>query len=100
MSSSSIRSQCTHLAMALALIAAHGTASSQAAAQPAAAAASATVIQTGTTLKMRPVKPGPPASVPHPPNPTPGGTSIGPKKPTSISPGMAASAVISAPTAK
>ena len=99
MFNSSIRSQSTHLAMALALIAAHGTAASQSAAQPSAAA-STSVIQKGTTLKMRPVKPEPGASVPRAPNPTPGGASIGPKKPTSISPSATASAVISAPAAK
>lgn len=102
MSSHSIRSQSAHFAvafaLALALIAAHGTAASQSA-QPAATAASAGVVQKGNTLKMRPAKPGPGASVPHPPNPTPGGASIGPKKPTSISPG-AASGVIAAPAAK
>ncbi len=99
MSSSSLRSQCIHLAMALALVAAHGTAASQSAAQPSTAA-SASVMQKGTTLKMRPVKPGPEASVPQKPHPTPGGASIGPKKPTSISPSATASAVISAPAAK
>lgn len=84
------------IGVSLALACANSTAASHAGAQPAATAASATVMQKGNTLKMRPSKPGPGASVPHAPNPTPGGASIGPKKPTVISP-SAASAVMAAP---
>jgi hypothetical protein len=98
MYSNSIRSQCVPLAMAVALVAAHGTAASQGAVQPAATAASASVIQKGNTLKMRPVKSEPGASAPPRPHPTPGDASIGPKKPTYVAPG-AASAIIAAPAA-